>query len=97
MEFVDGLESVEVVAFADGTKQSQKDWFLSFIDSLPTLIEFAEVGDTKNTDAPPSKVRVPKGVNVDPADVKLMDEIEAYAREKNLSFSEAAIQLSQNA
>ena len=95
LEFVDSLENIDALTFSDGSEKSQKEWFFDFIDRLPTIIDFGEssAGEVGGwEEAQPASIYVPPDLQLDPEDAKALAQIESYAREKNISFADAAIE-----
>ncbi|ACL05242.1 conserved hypothetical protein [Desulfatibacillum aliphaticivorans] len=82
--FMEGLDAGTEIEFAEGQeKKSQADWFKSFLESLPKLIEFGEIATGDK----------------DPGDGGDDEKIAAMARkrakEEGCTFTEAVIQVAK--
>ncbi len=89
IEFMASLDANSTVAFANGEEKSLTDWFKGFVGKLPTIVHFGTLVNDKNLSSEPVTFNTAEGMNVDPNDLRDYAQIEAYAKDNNITFSEA--------
>lgn len=99
--FMDSLDSDTVVSFGEGSeavKKPARDWFKSFVESLPVTVDYAERGHRAHDgegSAQPSNAA--PGMAADPDKERLRRRALDYAEKNNVDFVTAVTRLQQEA
>lgn len=87
-EFMESQAGSEAIEFAEGGKKDPLDWLMDFFENqVPKLVEFKEVAG-RDTDLPDVEAEFAECDDEDR--LELHRKIKALAKEKEISYSEAA-------
>lgn len=89
LEFMEGLDDSELVAFAEGEEMTQADWFLDYLSKQPEVVPMDEtdMSDDPGTSSP--SFTAPEGYAVDPDALNTHNRAIEIQQERNISYLEA--------
>lgn len=97
LTFMGSLDGEATFAFADGKRQTPREWFASWLQSRPKIVDFSALPreDDLTSAHGTRHFNAPAGHIVDREGMALFDQATALAETSGVTFAEAVLRLSR--